>query len=577
MTPMTGGTSSRLRGLRLTRKLVIPFVLILVGAIGLLGTVSIRSSQRAMIELLQKRAEILAITLSAAIPKEETVVEAKKADADIAYVHIVNRAGYVLVTTEPELRGQALLRNDFEREMINVGELVRRPVPGAAAVFEVATPMKYQIDAAVRIGMSTRRAEAIGRNNALLIGGVGALALLVGTAIYVYVARNIAQPLLQVVAATQRLAAGDLRERVTLRVRDEIGALGDHFNTMAEQLQTMVERERQVKAMLEQQISSLLQVVSAASAGRLTVEAPVGEDEMGRLAAAFNQMVASLRTLVGEVQRAGLQVSSASAEILAASEQHASGSAQQAAAVGEVTATLEELSGTAAQIAENARAVEGVAAETAHSAQAGAAAVEEAIRAMEGIRARVEEIAKKTLALGERSQQIGEVLTLIKEIAGEIHLLALNAAIESAAAGEHGKRFAVVAAEVRRLAERTRASTEEIRAIIGEIQAATNSSVLATEQGMKEAEGVAVRAGRAGEALEEILGKVDRTAQAAKQISVATQQQRTASDQIVASMRELADVIKQTAAGMKQSSVAAGELNQLAVELKARVSAFQVT
>jgi len=567
---------SRLRGLKLTRKLGIPFVLILVGAVGLLGAVSIQSSYRAMIELLQKRAEILAITLSAAIPKEETVVEAKKADRDIAYIHIVNRAGYVLVTTEAELKGQTLLRNAFEREMVNVGELARRPVPGAAALFEVAMPMKYGIDANVRIGMSTRRAEAIARNNALLIGGVGILALLVGIAIYVYVARTIAQPLLQIAAATERLAAGDLRERVTIRVRDEIGALGGHFNTMAEQLQTMMERERQVKAVLEQQISSLLQVVSAASAGRLTVEAPVGEDEMGRLAAAFNQMVASLRGLVGEVQRAGLQVSSASAEILAASEQHASGSAQQAAAVGEVTATLEELSGTAAQIAENARAVEGVAAETAHSAQAGAAAVEEAIRAMEGIRARVEEIAKKTLALGERSQQIGEVLTLIKEIAGEIHLLALNAAIESAAAGEHGKRFAVVAAEVRRLAERTRASTEEIRAIIGEIQAATNSSVLATEQGMKEAEGVAARASRAGDALEEILGKVERTAQAAKQISVATQQQRTASDQIVGSMRELAEVIKQTAAGMKQSSVAAGELNQLAVELKARVSAFQV-
>jgi methyl-accepting chemotaxis protein len=430
----------------------------------------------------------------------------------------------------------------------------------------------------VALGLSLGKVEQALRQGTrfTLLGALGGLVLLVALVALVFTKVAIA-PLAQIAAATQRLAAGDLSERVALKVRDEIGALGGHFNAMAEQLQTMVERERQVKAMLERQISSLLQVVTAASAGRLTVEAPVGEDEMGRLAGAFNQMVASLRTLVGEVQRAGLQVSSASAEILAASEQHASGSAQQAAAVGEVTATLEELSGTAAQIAENARAVEGVAGETAHSAQAGAVAVEEAIRAMEGIRARVEEIAKKTLVLGERSQQIGEVLTLIKEIAGEIHLLALNAAIESAAAGEHGKRFAVVAAEVRRLAERTRASTEEIRGIIGEIQTATNSSVLATEQGMKEAEEVSARAARAGEALEEILGKVDRTAQAAKQISVATQQQRTASDQIVASMRELADVIKQTAAGMKQSSVAAGELNQLAVELKARVSAFQVT
>jgi len=396
-------------------------------------------------------------------------------------------------------------------------EIPRRP----GEALELSRPVQAGTETlgTVRISFSTAKVREELRRAArdLVWQGLITILILLAT-VYGAFARLAIAPIRRVATATLRLAAGDLREAIP------------------------IERH----------------------------------DEMGRLAAAFNQMVASLRTLVGEVQRAGLQVSSASAEILAASEQHASGSAQQAAAVGEVTATLEELSGTAAQIAENARAVEGVAAETAHSAQAGAAAVEEAIRAVEGIRARVEEIARKTLALGERSQQIGEVLTLIKEIAGETHLLALNAAIESAAAGEHGKRFAVVAAEVRRLAERTRASTEEIRALIGEIQGATNSSVLATEQGLKEAEGVAARAERAGEALEEILGKVDRTAQAAKQISVATQQQRTASDQIVASMRELAEVIKQTAAGMKQSSVAAGELNQLAEELKARVSAFQV-
>jgi len=456
---------------------------------------------------------------------------------------LLRERGTVQLRLLAQASGGALFTNDmtvlapfqvqFDRDEDVLFATVRDKAGQAVAEVKArpqALPPHLNLEQPVQVGGETLGSVALGLSlgkveqalrqgtRAILLGALAALALLVALVALVFTKVAIA-PLGQISAATQRLAAGDLREAVP------------------------VERH----------------------------------DEMGRLAAAFNQMVASLRSLVGEVQRAGLQVSSASAEILAASEQHASGSAQQAAAVGEVTATLEELSGTAAQIAENARAVEAVAAETAHSAQTGAAAVEEAIRAMEGIRARVEEIAKKTLALGERSQQIGEVLTLIKEIAGEIHLLALNAAIESAAAGEHGKRFAVVAAEVRRLAERTRASTEEIRTIIGEIQAATNSSVLATEQGMKEAEGVAARAGRAGEALEEILGKVDRTAQAAKQISVATQQQRTASDQIVASMRELAEVIKQTAAGMKQSSVAAGELNQLATELKARVSAFQVS
>ena len=165
------------------------------------------------------------------------------------------------------------------------------------------------------------------------------------------------------------------------------------------------------------------------------------------------------------------------------------------------------------------------------------------------------------MLLGERSRRISEVLNLIKEIAGEIHLLAVNAAIESAAAGEHGKRFAVVAGEVRRLAERTRDSAEEIKAIVGEIQSATHSSVLATEQGVKEVEnGVALATGARG-SLEQIMQMVDRTTQAIRQITLATQQQQSASEQIVQTMREVAVVTSQAAAGMKQSATSVAELN----------------
>ena len=145
---------------------------------------------------------------------------------------------------------------------------------------------------------------------------------------------------------------------------------------------------------------------------------------------------------------------------------------------------------------------------------------------MEKIRRRVADISGKTLLLGERSQRISEVLNLIKDIAGEIHLLAVNAAIESAAAGEHGKRFAVVASEVRRLAERTRDPAEEIKGIVGEIQSATNTSVLATEQGVKEVENGVSLATRARGSLEQIIQMVDRTTQAIRQITFATQQQQ---------------------------------------------------
>jgi methyl-accepting chemotaxis protein len=299
-------------------------------------------------------------------------------------------------------------------------------------------------------------------------------------------------------------------------------------------------------------------------------------DELGMLSNAANDMASHLRGLIQELQHAGFQITAASTQVLSAAEEHASGSVQQAASIAQVTATMEELTDTAKQIAHSATAVEKIADDSAQAAHAGFESVNDALGAMEKIRRRVADISGKTLLLGERSQRISEVLNLIKEIAGEIHLLAVNAAIESAAAGEHGKRFAVVASEVRRLAERTRESAEEIKGIVAEIQSATNTSVLATEQGVKEVENGVSLATRARGSLEQILQMVDRTTQAIRQITFATQQQRSASEQIVQTMREVADVTKQTAAGMKQSANSVADLNVLADQFKTRIREFRL-
>lgn len=299
-------------------------------------------------------------------------------------------------------------------------------------------------------------------------------------------------------------------------------------------------------------------------------------DELGSLATAANDMASQLRGLIQEIQHAGFQITASSTQVLSAAEEHASGSVQQAASIAQVTATMEELTETAKQIAHSATAVERIADDSAQAAHAGFESVNDALEAMEKIRRRVADISGKTLLLGERSQRISEVLNLIKEIAGEIHLLAVNAAIESAAAGEHGKRFAVVASEVRRLAERTRESAEEIKGIVVEIQSATNTSVLATEQGVKEVENGVTLATRARGSLQEILQMVDRTTQAIRQITFATQQQRSASEQIVQTMREVAEVTKQTAAGMKQSANSVSDLNVLADQFKTRIREFRL-
>jgi methyl-accepting chemotaxis protein len=270
------------------------------------------------------------------------------------------------------------------------------------------------------------------------------------------------------------------------------------------------------------------------------------------------------------IQQVGLstQLSTSAVEMSATSRQQASGSAQQASAISEVTSTIEEMGYTARQIAQSAENVAQVAEQTLAAVGRGQSAVDESVAAMEGIKSRVQELADKVLALGEHSQRIGEIMEIINNIADETHLLALNAAIESAGAGEHGRRFTVVAAEVKNLANRAMDSSKEVRGIIAEIQRATNASVMAAEEGLKETERGVGQVYQAGRSMEEIVLLSQRTSEAAQEISLATTQQRTASEQIVETMREIAEVANQTAESSRQLADAAVTLTAIADQLQ---------
>jgi methyl-accepting chemotaxis protein len=197
----------------------------------------------------------------------------------------------------------------------------------------------------------------------------------------------------------------------------------------------------------------------------------------------------------------------------------------------------------------------------------GQIAVDESIQAMERIRQRMQDISTRVLGLGERSQQIGEIIDLIDDISDETHLLALNAAIEAAGAGEHGRRFSVVAAEVKNLANRTLAAAKEVKGVIVEIRQATNSAVLAAEEGGKEVEMGADLAYRAGQVMDTILMMAERTAQSASEIGMATAQQQSASEQVVEAMREIADVARQSASGARQMADSSAMLTAIADRL----------
>lgn len=263
----------------------------------------------------------------------------------------------------------------------------------------------------------------------------------------------------------------------------------------------------------------------------------------------------------------GSELSEAATELLRASHEQASGASEQASAVSQVSTTIEELGSTARQIAIAAEQVAEAARQTLENLSEGQEAVDKSIQAMDRIRSRMQDVSARVLNLGERSQQIGEIIDLINDLSDETHLLALNAAIEAAGAGEHGRRFAVVAAEVKSLANRALAAAKEVKGVIAEIQQATNSAVLAAEEGGKEVAAGVELAHSAGQVMDAIVMVAERTAQSSAEINLATAQQQSASEQVVETMREIADVARRTAAGARQVQDAAQRLTAIANRL----------
>lgn len=303
-----------------------------------------------------------------------------------------------------------------------------------------------------------------------------------------------------------------------------------------------------------------------------TTEDPV----LAPLLDSFSRVIATLRTFVKEINEAALRLSSSANEVLAASTQHESSSTEQAAAIHETTATMEELKHASAQIAENAGSVARVAEETLNSARSGRGAIAEFLRAMQQIRADGVAVSESITKLLRRVERIGTVVEVIDEIADRSDLLALNAALEGSRAGEAGKGFSIVAAEMRRLAENVLDSTKEIKTLITEIREATAAAASAADASRQATDSGERLGSVAASAVEGILSGVQETSDAARVINLATQQQRTATEQVVASMGEIEDVTRQTTHASKQATGAAAELTQLASRLSELIRRFKV-
>ncbi len=301
------------------------------------------------------------------------------------------------------------------------------------------------------------------------------------------------------------------------------------------------------------------------------------EDEVWAVASAFTGMQAQLSDAISQLIVAGAAIGSTTGELVQTSTKHQGGAAEQASLLAETSATTEELARSAKHIAENAQSVAQLAEQTLQAAQGGMKSAEAFFGSMGRMRKGNQAIADSVVRLNKRVQQIGRIVEFINGIADKSDLLALNAELEGTKAGDVGRGFSLVAAEMRRLAESVITSTQEIGRLIEEIRDATNAAVMATEAGVKATDAGSALSQQVSEKLQTILAHANQTFDAVRSISLATHQQQSGTDQLATAMADVLSSTQASASATQQIVAANADLSTLSNDLKQVVARFSVS
>jgi methyl-accepting chemotaxis protein len=579
----------------LLTKIIVFLIIVLVPLAAITWYASVRTLRKEMTEEFTSKGTAIANSLASSgvdliLNRDASTVQALIDQfvtiGGVAYVMVYDPQRTLIAHTfhpivPPDVIDKNLVPGDTPKQVRDITYV--HPVTGATrSIIDVGVPMLGGQLGTVRVGMDKSSIEAAaakaGRILLAVFGGVALAAVVAGAAF----ARRLTNPLGEIVRVAERVGRGDLSQTVRVRSRDEVGQLARTFNDTVTRLRTQVtteaerDEERRRREELQRNIAVFLETVTQVAQGDLRQRGDVTPDVLGNVVDAVNLMVEEIGALLADVRHAALRVASSANDMMGATDQMASGAEKQAREATTVSREVETMSRSVQLVASNAASAANAAGQTLDAATRGETAVRDSLAGMQRIRNEVQVISKRIKSLGDRSLEISEIVNTIEEISSHTNLLALNAAIEAAGAGESGVRFAVVADEIRKLAERAAKATKDIAARIRAVQAETQEAVVAMEEGTREVEAGYKVTVRAEESLKSIAGISKTSSELAQEISASSQQQVRGADGVVRAMRSIAEVAVHTEQAVLQTRRTVDDLVKLADELTRSLSRFKL-
>lgn len=417
--------------------------------------------------------------------------------------------------------------------------------------------------------------QGLARNGTLLLLLGGAVAVALGLGIGFVMARYFAHGVTHIADVATQAASGHLQARAKLTTHDELGQMATAFNSMLDRITTLVQTEGE-RDQMQRQLMQFLALVSDVGKGDLTKRGTVTEDMFGNLADAFNLMLDRFGKLLRQVKEAAERVNSSAGNLRDTSGQMSGTAKHQAEESVRALSSVENLAMSMRQVAQTAGASSDSAKQVLTATERGRLAVQETVQDMQNIRAAVQRMSKQVKGLGDRSLEISQIVSTIREIASQTNLLALNAAIEAAGAGEAGARFAVVADQVRKLAENSTQATREIADLVKVIQQETQDAVVAMEQETQAVEAGSASALRTGDVFKDISEIAQRSSELAQIISKSATEQSINTETVGATIKDFTGGAVATQKATDSARATVEEMAKLAESLAGSVSQFKV-